>query len=92
MPTEFKKLNLPAHLLKSRKKAYITVSGGKFCPCEDVAAVLGSPKSVCKERRFKIFDQGIGSISGILSNSEVPVVQAVYASVKGLIKIGDRGG
>ena len=68
------------------KKAYIAVSGGNFCPCEDAATALGWPKAVCKERRFKIFDLGIGSLSGI-SNSEVPIVQAVYASMKGLVKI-----
>lgn len=68
------------------KKAYIVVSGGKFCPCEDAAAALKWPKLVCKERRFKIFDLAIGALSGV-SNSEIPVVQAVYASMKGLIKI-----
>ncbi|WCJ41006.1 glycosyltransferase family protein 2 [Euphorbia peplus] len=68
------------------KKAYIAVSGGNFCPCEDSAAALNWPRSVCKERRFKIFDLSIGALSGI-STSEVPVVQAVYSSVKGLIKI-----
>jgi len=68
------------------KKAYIVVSGGQFCPCEEAAAALGWPKLVCKERRFKIFDLGVGALSGI-SNSEVPVVQAVYASMKGLLKI-----
>ena len=68
------------------KKAYIAVSGGKFCPCEDAAAALKWPKLVCKERRFKIFNLDVVALSGI-SNSEVPVVQAVYASVKGLIKI-----
>lgn len=68
------------------KKAYIVVSGGKFCPCEDAAAALKWPKTVCKEKRFKIMDLGVGALSGN-SNSEVPVVQAVYASMKGLIKI-----
>ncbi|KAA8544066.1 hypothetical protein F0562_021757 [Nyssa sinensis] len=68
------------------KKAYIVVSGGNFCPCEDAATVLNWPKAVCKERRFKIFDLGVGALSGI-SNSEVPVLQAVYSSMKGLIKI-----
>ncbi|KNA23265.1 hypothetical protein SOVF_026520 [Spinacia oleracea] len=68
------------------KKAYIVVSGGKHCPCEDAAAALNWPKSVCKERRFKIFDLGVGALSGV-SNSEVPVVQSVYASMKGLIQI-----
>lgn len=68
------------------KKAYIVVSGSNFCPCEDAASALNWPKLVCKERRFKIFDLAIGSISGA-SNSEVPVIQAVYSSMKGLIKI-----
>lgn len=69
------------------KKAYIVVSGGSFCPCEEAAVALKWPKAVCRERRFKIFDLGIGAISGSLSNSEVPVLQGVYASMKGLIKI-----
>ncbi|CAI9776462.1 unnamed protein product [Fraxinus pennsylvanica] len=68
------------------KKAYLVVSGGNFCPCEDAAAAMSWPKAVCKERRFKIFDLGIGALSG-LSKSEVPVLQAVYASMKGLLKI-----
>ncbi|CAI9770818.1 unnamed protein product [Fraxinus pennsylvanica] len=68
------------------KKAYIVVSGGNFCPCEDAAATLSWPKAVCNERRFKIFDLGIGALSGH-SKSEVPILQAVYASMKGLIKI-----
>ncbi|KAL4611095.1 hypothetical protein ACB092_08G099800 [Castanea dentata] len=68
------------------KKAYIAVSGGDFCPCEEATTALKWPKLVCKERRFKIFDLAIGSLSGI-SNSEVPVVQALYSSMKGLIKI-----
>ncbi|GAB2285114.1 hypothetical protein Dimus_019568 [Dionaea muscipula] len=68
------------------KKAYIIVSGGRYCPCEDAAAALKWPMSVCKERRFKIFDIGIGSLTKV-SPSEVPVVQAIYAAMKGLIKI-----
>ncbi|KAK6138103.1 hypothetical protein DH2020_028143 [Rehmannia glutinosa] len=68
------------------KKAYVVVSGGTFCPCEEAVMALKWPKSVCKERRFKIFDLGIGALSEV-SNSEVPVLQAVYASMKGLIKI-----
>lgn len=68
------------------KKAYVVVSGGNLCPCEAAVSALKWPKSVCKERRFKIFDLGIGALS-LLSNSEVPVVQAVYASMRGLIKI-----
>ena len=68
------------------KKAYIVVSGGNFCPCEDASAALNWPKLVCKERRFKIFDLQIGALSRT-SNSEVPVLQAVYSSMKGLIKM-----
>lgn len=72
------------------KKAYIAISGGNFCACEDAASALSWPKAVCKERRFKIFDLGIEALSGV-SNSEVIVVQAVYASMKGLIKIHNPG-
>lgn len=68
------------------KKAYIVVSGGQYCPCEDAAAALDWPTLVCKERRFKIFDLGVGALLGV-SNSEVPVLQSVYASMKGLIKV-----
>ncbi|KAI0528812.1 hypothetical protein KFK09_001355 [Dendrobium nobile] len=68
------------------RKAYIAVSGGKYCPCEEATDVLKWPKSVCKERRFKILDLEIGSISDV-SNSEVPIMQAVYSSMKGLVKI-----
>ncbi|OIT32966.1 hypothetical protein A4A49_56198, partial [Nicotiana attenuata] len=67
-------------------KAYIVVSERNFCTCEDAATALKWPKAVCKERRFKIMDIGVGALSGI-SNSEVPVVQAMYVSMKGLIKI-----
>ncbi|KAM1040414.1 hypothetical protein FF1_029662 [Malus domestica] len=68
------------------KKAYIAVSGGNYCGCEDAATALKWPKLVCKERRFKIFDLAVGALSGV-SNSEVVVLQGVYASMKGLIKI-----
>lgn len=68
------------------KKAYIVVPGSNFCSCEDAASALNWPKLVCKERRFKIFDLAIGALSGV-SNSEVPVIQALYSSMKGLIKI-----
>ncbi|KAG6468723.1 uncharacterized protein LOC122034877 [Zingiber officinale] len=68
------------------RKAYIVVSGGRHCSCEDAVSVLKWPKNVCKERRFKIFDLEVGAISGV-SNSDVPVIQAVYSSLKGLLKI-----
>lgn len=69
------------------KKAYIVVPGGGFCSCEEATSALKWPKTVCRERRFKIFDLGVGAVSGINSNSDVPVVQSVYASMKGLIQI-----
>ncbi|KAG5515519.1 hypothetical protein RHGRI_036526 [Rhododendron griersonianum] len=69
------------------KKTYIAVSGGGFCPCEDAAVALGWPKGVCRERRFKIFDLGIGAASSGVSDSEVPVIQGVYSSLKGLMRI-----
>ncbi|KAF7823384.1 Nucleotide-diphospho-sugar transferase [Senna tora] len=69
------------------KKAYIVVSGGKFCACEDAAIALKWPKKVCKVRRFKVFDLEIGAISSGISDSEVPVIEGVYSSIKGLIKI-----
>lgn len=68
------------------KKAYLAVSGGDFCPCEAAAAALRWPPAVCRERRFKVFDLAVGATSGV-SNSEVPVLQVVYSSVKGLIRI-----
>ncbi|URE16724.1 hypothetical protein MUK42_35001 [Musa troglodytarum] len=68
------------------RKAYIVVSGGSFCSCQEAVTVLRWPENVCRERRFKIFDLEIGAISGT-SNSEVPVVQAVYSSLRGLLKI-----
>ncbi|XP_077227844.1 uncharacterized protein LOC143860884 [Tasmannia lanceolata] len=68
------------------KKAYIAVSGGNFSPCEEAASALNWPKSVCRERRFKIFDLAVGASAGI-SSSEVPIVQSVYSSMKGLLKI-----
>lgn len=70
-----------------RKKGYIAVSGGSFCPCEETAVVLGWPKTVCTERRFKIFDLSLEAASSGVSDSEVPVVQGVYSSMKGLIKM-----
>ncbi|GMP98768.1 hypothetical protein CsSME_00046528 [Camellia sinensis var. sinensis] len=68
------------------KKAYIVVSGGQFFSYEDAIAALNWPKVVCKERRFKIFDLGIGRALSGMSNSQVSVVQGVYASVKGLMR------
>ncbi|KAL6911319.1 hypothetical protein ACP4OV_000124 [Aristida adscensionis] len=68
------------------RKAYLVVSGGGHCPCEEAATVLKWPRVVCKERRFKIFDLGLGALSGP-SPSDVPVLQAVYASMRGLVRM-----
>ncbi|GAA0152419.1 hypothetical protein LIER_10905 [Lithospermum erythrorhizon] len=68
------------------KKAYLVVSGANFCPCEEATVALNWPKTVCRERRFKIFDLAVGALSG-KSKSEVPVLQAVYASMKGLMSV-----
>jgi hypothetical protein len=68
------------------RKAYLVVSGGGHCPCEEAATVLKWPKVVCKDRRFKIFDLGLGALSGP-SRSEVPVLQAVYASMRGIVQM-----
>lgn len=47
-------------LLKFRatpgRTAYLVVSGGKFCPCEEAADVLGWSHTVCSERRLNLFD------------------------------------
>ncbi|GJM87186.1 hypothetical protein PR202_ga03114 [Eleusine coracana subsp. coracana] len=68
------------------RKAYLVVAGGGHCPCEETATVLKWPRVVCKERRFKIFDLGLGALSGP-SRSHVPVVQAVYASMRGIVRM-----
>uniref|UniRef100_A0A0E0CSU0 Uncharacterized protein n=1 Tax=Oryza meridionalis TaxID=40149 RepID=A0A0E0CSU0_9ORYZ len=68
------------------RKAYLVVSGGGHCPCEEAAAVLKWPKVVCKERRFKIFDLAVGALSGP-SHSDVPVLHAVYSSMRGIVRM-----
>ncbi|GLJ49278.1 hypothetical protein SUGI_1041310 [Cryptomeria japonica] len=68
------------------RKAYVVVSGGSHCPCEKAAVMLGMPPTVCTERRFKIFDLGVGT-GVVAGGSDVPIVQEVYASMKGLIAI-----
>lgn len=47
-------------LLKFRgtpgRKAYLVISGGQFCSCEEAAEVLGWSLATCKDRRFRLFD------------------------------------
>ncbi|KAH9318332.1 hypothetical protein KI387_020101, partial [Taxus chinensis] len=69
------------------RKAYVVVSGGSHCPCEQAAVMLGMPQTVCSERRFKFFDLGVGTTGVGAGGSDVPIVQEVYASMKGLISI-----
>eukprot|EP01018_Ginkgo_biloba_P031332 Gb_01245 [translate_table: standard] len=68
------------------KKAFIVVAGGSFCPCGEAASALGWPKTVCHERRFKIFDLELNSISQS-SHSEVSLIQLIYSSMKGLLRV-----
>ncbi|KAH7425780.1 hypothetical protein KP509_11G070500 [Ceratopteris richardii] len=69
-----------------QRKAYLVVPGGSLCPCEAAAKTLGWPASVCHERRFKLFDLEVGSISSSLA-SNFSVIQEIHSSMKGLIKI-----
>ncbi|MCO5557146.1 hypothetical protein L7F22_010703 [Adiantum nelumboides] len=69
-----------------QKKAFLVVPGGSLCPCEEAAVKLGWPASACHERRFKIFDLEVGSISRSLA-SDIPLIQEIQASMKGLIRI-----
>ncbi|KAH7425787.1 hypothetical protein KP509_11G071200 [Ceratopteris richardii] len=68
------------------RKAYLVISGGALCPCQAAVMILGWPASVCYERRFKVFDLELGSISKSLS-SNTSIIQEIHASMKGLIKI-----
>ncbi|BFI43079.1 hypothetical protein MPTK2_8g14800 [Marchantia polymorpha subsp. ruderalis] len=67
------------------KKAYVVVTGGAHCPCEEAAVLLGWSPSNCHERRFKIFDLEVGSIHKAASESSI--IQEIFASMKGLIRI-----
>ncbi|KAI5075519.1 hypothetical protein GOP47_0009595 [Adiantum capillus-veneris] len=68
------------------KKAFLVVSGGFLCPCEEAANKLGWPAASCHDRRFKIFNLEIGSVAGSLL-SDVSLMQELYGAIKGLIKI-----
>ncbi|KAJ7566100.1 hypothetical protein O6H91_02G087800 [Diphasiastrum complanatum] len=68
------------------KKAFVVVSGGSYCPCEDAALMLGWKPSSCHDRRFKIFDLELGAVARS-GNSHVPIISEIVASMKGLIKI-----
>ncbi|KAH7301636.1 hypothetical protein KP509_23G035300 [Ceratopteris richardii] len=68
------------------KKAYLVVPGGSLCPCEAAVKLLNWPANTCHERRFKVFDLEVGSISRSLA-SDISLIQEIHASMKGLIKI-----
>lgn len=68
------------------KKAFVVVSGGSFCPCEEAVKKLGWPPAACHERRFKVFDLEVGSVAKT-QHSDVSLLQEIYSSMKGLIKI-----
>lgn len=66
------------------RKAYVVVSGTSQCPCEQASVMLGWSQTACHERRFKIFDLGVGS--GVVpGGSDVTIIQEIYSSMKGLI-------
>ena len=69
-----------------QKKAFVVISGGALCPCEQAAAKLGWAPSSCHDRRFKVFDLEIGSIARSMA-SDISLMQEVYASMKGLLRI-----
>ncbi|EPS59402.1 hypothetical protein M569_15406, partial [Genlisea aurea] len=62
------------------KIAHMVISGGRFCPCEDVAKVMYWNVSVCLDRRFKVLDLRISS-SGVSTFNEI------YGGMKGLVEI-----
>ncbi|XP_002973886.2 uncharacterized protein LOC9656675 [Selaginella moellendorffii] len=67
------------------KKAYVVVSGGPYCPCEEAALMLGWSSNSCHDRRFKMFDLDISFVSS--GNSNTQVFHEVLAAMKGLIRI-----
>jgi hypothetical protein len=67
------------------KKAFVVVPGGSHCPCEEAAATLGWSPHNCKARRFKIFDLEVGSVHR--GGSDSSIIQEVFASMKGLLRI-----
>ncbi|CAK9859938.1 unnamed protein product [Sphagnum jensenii] len=67
------------------KKAYMVVTGGSHCPCEDAARLLGWTTASCHDRRFKIFDLEVGSIAK--GNIDFPIIQEVFVSMRGLLQI-----
>jgi len=68
------------------KKAFLAVTGSPQCPCEDAATILGWATAACHERRFKIFDLGIGTDSRE-TNMDPSFIHEVLATMKGLIRI-----
>ncbi|KAI5079728.1 hypothetical protein GOP47_0005207 [Adiantum capillus-veneris] len=68
-------------------KAFLVVSGGVHCPCEEAVKKVGWPVAACKERRFRVFDLEVGSVSAEGNQGEVSLLQEIYSSMKGLLAI-----
>ncbi|KAG0590220.1 hypothetical protein KC19_1G082200 [Ceratodon purpureus] len=68
------------------KKAFVAVTGGAQCPCEEAASVLGWSPTACHERRFKIFNLEIGTDSRE-KRTDPSFIHEVLATMKGLIQI-----
>ena len=68
------------------KKAFVAVTGGVRCPCEEAASILGWSSSACRERRFKIFDLEIG-IHSRERRTDPSFIHEVLATMKGLMQI-----
>ncbi|KAI5079730.1 hypothetical protein GOP47_0005209 [Adiantum capillus-veneris] len=69
------------------KKAFLVVSGGMYCPCEEAVKKVGWPVRACKERRFRVFDLEVGSAGMKGQHSEVSLLQEIYSSMRGLLAI-----
>jgi hypothetical protein len=68
------------------KKAFVAVTGGVQCPCEEAASVLGWSPAACHERRFKIFNLEIGTDSRE-KRMDPSFIHEVMATMKGLMQI-----
>lgn len=68
------------------KKAFLVVSGGAYCPCEEAVKKVGWAVTACRERRFRVFDLELGSVAKG-QHSNVSLLQEIYSSMKGLLQI-----
>ncbi|KAH7301846.1 hypothetical protein KP509_23G046100 [Ceratopteris richardii] len=68
------------------RKAFLVVSGGTFCPCEEAAKKVGWSPAACRERRFRVFDLEVGSVAKN-QHTDVTLLQEIHSSMKGLLAI-----